>query len=89
MAAHRPLLHQLSCSNETVQNAPKYEFFVQWRGSAAFGVKNSDVTFDASDVLINFVYRTCALMAPLRPVLPQLSRSNEAVQNAPQHEFWV
>jgi hypothetical protein len=44
MAPFWPVLHRLSCSNEMVRNAPKHEFWVQWSGSAAFVVKNSDVT---------------------------------------------
>jgi hypothetical protein len=36
----RPVLHQLSCRNEMVRNAPKHEFWVQWRGSGAFVAKN-------------------------------------------------
>jgi hypothetical protein len=40
MAQVRPVLHQLSCSNETVRNAPKHEFWVQWSGSGAFVVKH-------------------------------------------------
>jgi hypothetical protein len=41
MAPVRPVLHRLLCSNETVQNAPKHEFWVQWSGSGAFVAKNS------------------------------------------------
>ena len=44
-----PVLHQVSCSNETLTNAPKHyenapkqEFTVQWGGSRAFVAKNSD-----------------------------------------------
>jgi hypothetical protein len=44
MAPVRPVLHRLSCSNKTVQNAPKHEFSVQWSGSGAFVAKNSDAT---------------------------------------------
>jgi hypothetical protein len=33
------------CSNETVRNAPKHEFWVQWSGSGAFVAKKSDATF--------------------------------------------
>jgi hypothetical protein len=40
----RPVLHRLSCSNETVRNAPKHEFWVQWSGSRALVVKNFDAT---------------------------------------------
>jgi hypothetical protein len=44
MAPVRPILHRLSCSNETFQNVPKYEFWVQWSGSGAFVAKNFDAT---------------------------------------------
>jgi hypothetical protein len=40
MALVRPVLHRFSCSNETVRNAPKHEFWVQWSQSRAFVVKN-------------------------------------------------
>jgi hypothetical protein len=80
MAPVRRVMHRLSCSNETVGNAPKHEFWVQWSGSGAFILKKSQR---------NFVYRTCALMALVRPVLRRLSCSNETVRNAPKHEFWV
>jgi hypothetical protein len=40
MVPVQPVLHQLSCSNETVRNAPKYEFWVQWSGSGALTSKN-------------------------------------------------
>jgi hypothetical protein len=43
MAPIRLVLHRLSCSNETVQNARKHEFLVEWRGSGVFVAKNSDV----------------------------------------------
>jgi hypothetical protein len=33
-------LHWHSCSNETVRNNPKHEFWVQWSGSHAFVAKN-------------------------------------------------
>jgi hypothetical protein len=44
MAPVRPILHRLSCCNETVRNAPKHEFWVKWSGSSAFVAKNSDAT---------------------------------------------
>jgi hypothetical protein len=44
MAPVRLVLYRLSCSNETVQNAQKHEFLVEWRGSSVFVAKNSDVT---------------------------------------------
>ena len=51
IAPVQPVLHQVSCSNETIQNAPKnYETqqYVslgnQWSGSGAFVAKNSKMT---------------------------------------------
>jgi hypothetical protein len=44
MAPVRPVLHRLSCSNETVRIAPKHEFWVQRSGSGTFVAKNSDMT---------------------------------------------
>jgi hypothetical protein len=40
MALVRLVLHQLSCSNETVRNDQNHEFWVQWSGSGAFVAKN-------------------------------------------------
>jgi hypothetical protein len=42
MAPVRPILHGLSCSNEMVRNIQKHEFWVQWSGSGALVLKNSD-----------------------------------------------
>jgi hypothetical protein len=80
MAPVWPVLHRLSCHNETVRNAPKHEFWVQWSGSGGFNAKNFDSTSFSE---------TCALMALVRPILHRLSCSNKTVQNAPKHEFWV
>jgi hypothetical protein len=44
MALVRPVLHRLSCSNETVRNTPKHEFWVQWSGSGALVTKNFNAT---------------------------------------------
>jgi hypothetical protein len=40
MSRVRPVLHQLSCSNEAARNAPKHEFRVKWSGLGAFVAKN-------------------------------------------------
>jgi hypothetical protein len=51
IALVQPVLHQVSCSNETLTNAPKYyenapkhEFRVQLAGLGVFVLKNSDAT---------------------------------------------
>jgi hypothetical protein len=44
MAPVWPVLHQLLCSNETVLNVPKHDFWVQWTGSGAFVAKKANAT---------------------------------------------
>jgi hypothetical protein len=44
MSPVRPVLPRLSCSNETVRNAPNHEFWVQWSGPCAFVAKNFEAT---------------------------------------------
>ena len=51
IAPVQPVLHRVSCSHETLtnapkhyENAPKHEFRVQWGGSHAFVAKNSDAS---------------------------------------------
>jgi hypothetical protein len=44
MALVWQVLHRLSCSNKTVRDTAKHEFWVQWSGSGAFVAKNSDTT---------------------------------------------
>jgi hypothetical protein len=44
MALVRQVLRRLSCSNETVRDAPKHEFWVQWSGSGAFVAKKANAT---------------------------------------------
>jgi hypothetical protein len=74
----RPNLHRSLCSNGMVRNAPKHEFGVPWRGSGAFCCK----IFERDNVAW-----TCALMAPVQPILRQSLCTNEMVRNAPKHEF--
>jgi hypothetical protein len=44
MVPVRPVLHQLFYNKETVRNARKDEFWVQWSGSGALVANNSDAT---------------------------------------------
>jgi hypothetical protein len=44
MALVRQVLHRLSCSNGTVRNTAKHEFWVQWSGSRAFIAKKANAT---------------------------------------------
>ena len=60
---------------QTLRNAPKHEFRVQWDGLSAFFVKN---------LQCDFVARTFALSAPVHSVLHQVC-SYETIPNAPKH----
>jgi hypothetical protein len=44
MAPVWPILHRRSYSNETVRDAPKHEFWVQWSGTGAFVAKKVKAT---------------------------------------------
>ena len=61
---------------QTLRNATKDEFRVQWGGLGAFVVKN---------IRRDFVARTFALIAPVQPILHRVSCSNEMVPYAPKH----
>ena len=61
---------------QTLRNAPKHEFRVEWGGLGAFVVKNPDVTS---------WHKLFALNAPVLPVLHRVSCSYETIPNAPKH----
>jgi hypothetical protein len=79
MAQVRLVLHRLTCSIEMVRNAPKHEFWVQWSGLGAFVAKISDTT------LFSELVRSWHLFGQFASTF----MSNETVQNASKHEFWV
>ena len=60
------VLHQASCSNETIQNAPKHYEMQQYisLGSNGVGRVHSLRKFQN-----DFMAQTCALIAPVQPVL--------------------
>ena len=75
-------LHRVSCSNETLPNAPKY---YETHQNMSLG---SNVVVRVRSLWkfwCDFVAKTFALIAPVQPVLHQTSCSNETIQNAPKH----
>jgi len=82
IAPLQSVLHRVYCLNETFQNpAEHYETLknmilgsIGWIGCSRFEKFRSD-----------FVARAFALIAPVQPVLHQVSCSNEMVPNAPKH----
>ena len=80
IAPVQPVLRQASCSNETIQNAPKhyetqqYMGLMEWVGCIRCEKFQND-----------FMAQTCALIAPVQPILHRVSCSNETLPNAPKH----
>jgi hypothetical protein len=52
MALVRPVLHRLSCNNETVRHAPKHEFWIQFSRSGAFVAEKANATSFSELLLI-------------------------------------
>ena len=71
---HR-VLHRVSCSYETIPNAPKYyKGPMGWIGCVRCKKSRR-----------HFVARTLALIAPIHPILHRVSCSYEMIPNAPKH----
>ena len=82
IAPVQPVLHQASCSNETIQNAPKhYETHQNMR----LGSNGIDRCVHYEKFWCDFMARTCALITPVQPILHRVSCSNETLPNATKH----
>ena len=83
IAPVQPVLHQVSCSNETLPNAPKdYET----HQNMSLGSNGVDRVRLLRKILCDFAERTFALIAPVQPISHRVSCSNEMVPNAPKHD---
>src|SRR6185436_5108508 len=82
IAPVQPVLHRVSCSNETLPNAPKHyemhENMRLWSNRVIGSVHYEKFRCD-------FMARTCALIAPVQPVLHRVSCSNEILPNTLKH----
>src|SRR6185312_12227699 len=76
------VLHRVSCSNETLPNAPKY---YETHQNMSLGSNGVDRVRSYKKFRCDFVARTFTLIAPVQPVLHQASCSNKTIQNAPKH----
>jgi len=81
-APFQPVLHQVSCSYQTIPNAPKHN-----KTHHSFCLRPNGVNRVRllRKLRHKFVARTFALIAPVQPVLYQVSCSNETIPNAPKH----
>jgi hypothetical protein len=81
IAPAQPILHRVPCSNETLPNAPKQNEMIQ---------NMSSVPMEWIECVLckkfrcDFRVQTCALIAPVQPVLQRVSCSNETLTNAPK-----
>ena len=76
------VLQQVSCSYETIPNAPKY---YETHQNISLGSNGADwVCLLRKKSRRDFVPRTFALIAPLPPVLHRVSCSRKTVPNAPK-----
>ena len=78
----QPTLHRVSCSNETIQNAPKHYKTHQYM---SLGFNGGLGAFCCEKLRCDFMAQTCALIAPLQSVLHRVSCCNEILPNAPKH----
>ena len=76
IAPFQYVLEQVSCSYETIPNAPKY---YETHRNISFG------SVRCEKIRRDFVARTFALLAPVHPVLHRVSNSYETIPNAPKH----
>ena len=76
------VLHQASCSNETIQNAPKHYETQQHISLGSNGVGR---VHSLRKIPNDFMAQTCALIAPVQPVLKRVSCSNKTLPNAPKY----
>jgi len=77
-----PILQQASCSNKTIQNAPKH---YETHQNMSLGPMGWIGCVRRKKFKRNFMVRTCALIAPVQPILHRVSYSNEILPNTPKH----
>ena len=81
IALVQPVLKLATCSNETIQNAPKHYGTHQ---NMSLGSNGVDPVVHCEKFRWDFMARTSALIAPVQPVLHRVSCSNEILPNTPK-----
>jgi hypothetical protein len=82
IALVQPILHRVPCSNETFPNAPKHNKMLQNMSLVPIGRIECVL---CEKFWCDFMTQTCALIAPVQPILHRVSCSNETLTNAPEH----
>ena len=78
----QPVLQWVLCSNETLPNAPKH---YETHQNMSFGPMGWIGSVHCKKFWCDFMARTCALIAPVQPVLHRVSCSNKTLPNAPKY----
>ena len=76
------VLQQVSCSYGTIPNARKY---YKMDRNTSLGSNGEDWCIRCEKSRRDFVARTFALIAPVHPILHQVSFNYETIPNAPKH----
>ena len=82
IAPFQPILHRVPCSNDTLPNAPKHYEMLQNMSLVKMGWIECVL---CDKFRCDFMAQTCALIAPVEPILHRLLCSNETLTNAPKH----
>src|SRR6185369_9615224 len=82
IAPVQPVLQRVSCSNETLPNTPKH---YETHTNMSLGSNGVDWCGCCEKFQNDFMAQTCALIAPVQPVLYRASCSNKTIQNASKH----
>ena len=82
IAPVQPKLHRVSCSKETIPNAPKH---CETNQNMSLGSNGVDWVVRREKFRHNFVAQTFALIASVQHSLHQVSCINKTIQNAPKH----
>ena len=82
VAPVQPVLHRVSWNNETLPNAPTHYKMLQNMSLVPMGWIECVL---CEKFWCDFMAQTCALIAPVQPVLHRVSCSNKTLTNAPKH----
>ena len=82
IALGHPVLHRVSCSYDTITNAPKH---YETHQNMSLGSNEVDQVFGCEKLQREFMAQTFALIAPVQYVLQQISCSYETIPNAPKY----
>ena len=82
IAPVQPILHRVSCTKQTMQNAPKHYETYQ---NMSFWSNGVDRVRSLRKIPMRLRGTNFSMIAPVRPILYRVSCSNETIQNAPKH----